>query len=151
LEYKAGSHPPFDNQKNKGENMLPKILSPVLLALVLVIATACSPAKPINLTAADKGSQVKVKVGEQIVITLDSNPSTGFTWEAKDLDTTLFEQVGDPTFNSSNPGLVGSVGTLTVTFKAVKAGTASLLLVYHRPWETGVDPVDTFTVSVTVK
>ncbi|HEY5271277.1 MAG TPA: protease inhibitor I42 family protein [Anaerolineales bacterium] len=131
--------------------MLHKILSPVLLAWVLVLATACSPTKPVTLTAADKGSQVEVKVGEQIVITLDGNPSTGYTWEAKDLDTTMFEQVGDSTFNSSNPGLVGSGGTLTLTFKALKAGSASLTLVYHRPWETGVDPTDTFAVTVTVK
>jgi inhibitor of cysteine peptidase len=135
----------------KGENMLSKIKSPVLLALVLLLAAACSPAKPVTLTAADKGSQVDVKAGEQIVITLDGNPSTGYTWEAKDLDSTMFEQVGDPAFISSNPSLVGSGGTLTLTFKALKAGTATLTLVYHRPWETGVDPMDTFVVTVTVK
>jgi inhibitor of cysteine peptidase len=118
---------------------------------MLISVAACSPTKPVTLTAADKGSQVEVKVGEQIVITLDGNPSTGYTWEAKDLDATMFEQVGDPTFNSSNPGLVGSGGTLTLTFKALKVGSASLTLVYHRPWETGVDPIDTFAVTVTVK
>ncbi len=132
--------------------MLRKILSLVTLAVMLILAAACgSPAKQINLTAADKDSQVEVKTGAQIIVTLDGNPSTGFTWEAKDLDTTMFEQVGDPTFNSSNPGLVGSGGTLTLTFTALKAGTAALTLVYHRPWETGVDPTDTFAVTVTVK
>lgn len=131
--------------------MLRKILSLVTLAVVLILVTACSSSKQANLTAADKGSQVEVKVGEQIVITLDGNPSTGYTWEAKDLDTTMFEQVGDPVFSSSNPGLVGSGGTLALTFKALKAGTVTLTLVYHRPWETGADPIDTFAVTVTVK
>jgi inhibitor of cysteine peptidase len=131
--------------------MLRKILSIVNLTILLILATACSPAKQVTLTAADNGGQVEVKVGEQIVITLDGNPSTGFTWEAKGLDTTTFEQVGNPTFNSSNPGLVGSGGTLTLTFKALKAGTATLTLVYHRPWETDVDPIGTFAVTVTVK
>jgi inhibitor of cysteine peptidase len=135
----------------KGENMFTKTLSLILLAVVLILATACSPAKQVNLTAADKGSQVEVRTGEEIVITLDSNPSTGFSWEAKDLDTTMFEQVGDPTYISSNPGLVGSGGTLTLTFKALKTGTATLTLIYHRPWETDVAPVDTFAVTVTVK
>ncbi|MBE3039303.1 MAG: protease inhibitor I42 family protein [Chloroflexi bacterium] len=128
-----------------------KILSLVTLAVVLILATACSPTKQANLTTADNGSQVEVKVGEQIFITLDGNPSTGYTWESKDLDTTMFEQVGDPAFSSSNPDLIGSGGTLTLTFKALKAGTAALTLVYHRPWETGVDPIDTFAVTVTVK
>jgi len=131
--------------------MFYKILSTAMLALVLVMATACSTAKQVSLTTADQGGKVEVKVGGLIVIKLDDNPSTGFTWEAKDLDTTMFEQVGDSTFISSNPGLVGSGGTLTITFKALKAGTASLTLIYHRPWETGVDPIDTFAVTVTEK
>jgi len=131
--------------------MLRKILSLVTPAVVLILVTACSPTKQVTLTAADKGGQAEVKVGEQIIIMLDGNPSTGYNWEAKDLDTTMFEQVGDPVFNSTNPGLVGSGGTLTLTFKALKAGTATLTLVYHRPWETGVDPIDTFAVTVTVK
>jgi len=132
--------------------MLRKILSLVTLAVVLFLAAACSsPAKQATLTAADNGSQVELKVGAQIVISLDGNPSTGFTWEAKDLDTAMFEQVGDPTFISSDPGLVGAGGTLILTFEALKAGAATLTLVYHRPWETGIDPIDTFAVTVTVK
>ncbi len=128
-----------------------KILFPSILAFVLFMVTACTPTKPVNLTAADKGSQVNVKVGDQIVVTLDGNPSTGYTWEAQGLDTTIFEQVGAATFVSSNPGQVGAGGSLTLTFKAMKTGTAALNLVYHRPWETGVDPLDTFAVTVTVK
>jgi inhibitor of cysteine peptidase len=128
-----------------------KTLPLVTLAVLFILVTACSSSKQVNLTAADKGGQVEVKVGGLIVITLDGNPSTGYNWEAKDLDTTMFEQVGDSTFISSNPGSVGSGGTLTLTFKALKAGTATLTLVYHRPWETGSDPIDTFAVTVTVK
>jgi len=128
-----------------------KTLSLLTLAMVFILATACSSTKHANLTAADKGGQVDVKVGEQIVIKLDGNPSTGYTWEAKDLDTSMFEQVGDTAFISSNPNLVGSGGTLTLTFKTLKAGTNTLTLVYHRPWETDVDPIDTFAVTVTVK
>lgn len=131
--------------------MLRKTLSLVTLTLGLIFITACSSSKQVNLTAADKNSQVDVKSGDKIVITLEGNPSTGYTWEVNDLNTTILEQVGDPVFSSSNPGLVGSVGSLTITFKALKAGTATLTLVYHRPWETGVDPIDTFAVTVTVR
>jgi inhibitor of cysteine peptidase len=131
--------------------MLRKFLRISMLGFMIILATACSPAKPVNLTAADKGSQVSVKVGGQIVITLDCNPSTGYTWEAQGLDATIFKQVGEATFVSSDPGMVGAGGTLSFTFKVLKAGTASLTLVYHRPWETGVDPLDTFSITVTVK
>jgi inhibitor of cysteine peptidase len=139
------------NGKKRRENMLPKIQFISILAILLIMATACSPAKPVNLTAADKGSQVSVKVGEQVAISLDGNPSTGYTWEAIGLDTAIFEQVGQATFISSNPGLVGAGGSMTLIFKAVKTGTAVLTLVYHRPWETGVTPLETFSVAITVK
>jgi inhibitor of cysteine peptidase len=126
-------------------------LSFFTLTLVLFVLTACNPSIQITLTSADNGNQVEVKQGGEIVINLDSNPSTGYSWEAQDLDGTMFEQVGDPVFASSNPDLVGSGGTLSLTFKTLKAGSATLNLVYHRAWETGVDPTDTFSVSVTVK
>ncbi len=113
--------------------------------------SACSPAKPVVLGAADNGSQVNVKVGESIIIKLESNPSTGYTWEPKDLDTAIFRLAGDPTFLSDDPGAVGSSGVLTLTFITIKAGTTSLKLAYQRPWETNVEPIDTFTIPVTVK
>lgn len=131
--------------------MFRKFLSLGFLAVVLIPVTACGSAKQMALTMGDNGSQVEIMVGGEISITLEGNPSTGYTWEANNFDTTMFESVGDPVFNSSNPGLVGSGGTLTLTFKALKAGTSTLSLIYHRPWETGVEPIDTFTVTVTVK
>jgi len=121
------------------------------LAAVLLLATACSSPRSVTLTDASNGGKVEVRNGGQIIIRLDGNPSTGYTWEAKDLDTTLFNQAGDPVFSSSSPGLVGSGGVLTLTFNALKAGSSQLTLIYHRPWETGVAPIHTFTVKVTVK
>lgn len=128
-----------------------KLLFSTLLIIIITLATGCSPSKPAILSAADNGSHINMRVGEQIVITLEDNPSTGYTWEAKDLDTGMFTIAGEPTFISSNPGQVGSGGTLTLSFKAEKPGTGSLTLVYRRPWETGVNPIKTFTVNVTVK
>jgi inhibitor of cysteine peptidase len=131
--------------------MLRKILTPVIIIIFLLLITGCAAKKQLSLTATDNGTRVEVKSGGEITITLDGNPSTGYTWEAQDLDKAMFEQVGDPVFISSNPGQVGSGGTLTVTFKSLKAGTATLTLIYHRPWEVGVDPLNTFSVMVTVK
>ena len=121
------------------------------IAAVLLLATACSSPRTVTLTGANNGGKVEVQDGGQIIIRLEGNPSTGYTWEAKDLDTSLFNQAGDPVFSSSSPGLVGSGGTLTLTFNALKAGSSQLILIYHRPWEIGVDPTNTFTVTVTIK
>jgi inhibitor of cysteine peptidase len=54
-------------------------------------------------------------------------------------------------FASSNPNLVGSGGSLTLTFRVLKTGPAALTLVYHRPWETNVAPLQTFSITATVK
>lgn len=121
-----------------------------ILLFSIMLLTACS-SQNTNLTLADRGTQVEIKEGLEITITLDGNPSTGYTWEVKDLDTDMFQQVGEPVFESSNPGMVGSGGTLTLTFKTLKVGTNSLTLIYHRPWETEVDPIDTYTVTIVVK
>jgi inhibitor of cysteine peptidase len=121
------------------------------LALIVILAAACTSPQTATLTNANNGGKVVVRVGGQIIINLDGNPSTGYTWEAKNLDTSLFKQAGDPAFSSSNPGVVGSGGTLTLTFNTLKAGTSTLLLIYHRPWETSVEPTNTFSISVTVK
>ena len=121
--------------RERMNDMSPKTL--LKIVFVLFMLTACgSPPRPVSLTAVDKGTQVNMQIGEQMTVTLDGNPSTGYTWEAKDLDTTMFQQVGDPVFISSNPGMVGSGGSLTLTFKALKAGKAVLTLIYHRPWKS---------------
>lgn len=117
---------------------------------ILLVLTACGPAR-ITLTASDNGGQIEVKTGDLMVIQLEGNPSTGYTWEAQNLDAAMFEMVGEPEFESDNPDLVGSGGTLTLTFKTLKAGTATLNLVYHRPWETDVEPLETFSITVTVE
>ena len=121
-----------------------------VLAIGLAMSSGCAP-KPIQLTAADNGRQVTLDTGGEFSVALTGNPTTGYTWEAKDLDTAFLQQVGAAQFKGDRPGVPGAGGTLTLTFKALKSGTAPLTLVYHRSWETNVKPADTFTVTVFVK
>jgi inhibitor of cysteine peptidase len=122
------------------------------VAIILLVVTACATHKTTtSLTATNNGSQVDLKLGDEIIITLDSNPSTGYTWEAVNLDATMFKSSGEPIFTRGDSTLVGSGGTLSLTFKTLKTGNSTLTLIYHRPWETGVSPINTFTVNVIVK
>jgi len=131
------------------------------LVAVTLLAAGCarpgsgpiqvSPPEQVNLSASDNGQKMTLFAGQELVIQLDGNPSTGYTWEAKDLDATMFQQVGDAVFSSSHPGLVGSGGSLTLTFRVLKTGPATLTLVYHRPWEKNVLPLNTFSITATVK
>jgi len=132
--------------------MVHRILFVIVLAAVLVPTAGCG-SKQIEVTSVDNGKNIKVKVGEQIVVVLEGNPSTGYIWEAKDLDASMIQQVGETEFKSSNsnPGFAGAGGTLTLKFRALKVGTTSLTLVYHRPWETDVKPLSSFTTIIAVK
>jgi inhibitor of cysteine peptidase len=130
--------------------IITRTLALVFIVFAMLLSSACTP-KRTQLTEAENGQTVEVNAGEQFSVTLEANPSTGYTWEAKDLDATQLEQVGEPGFKGSNPGLIGSGGRLTLTFKALQAGTTTLTLVYHRPWETDVEPASTYIVTLVVK
>ncbi len=123
-----------------------------MIILFALLLSACGRADP-ALTAKDAGKTVQVKVGQTIAITLDGNPSTGYTWEAENKDLKTLKLAGEPEFKSSNTdkNVVGAGGTLTLRFQAVAAGQETLTLVYHRPWETDVKPLQTYTVTVVVQ
>jgi inhibitor of cysteine peptidase len=128
------------------------------LAIVIILSTGCasqqfqvSPPEQVNLVASNNGQNVRLFAGQELIIQLDGNPTTGYTWETKNLDTKMFSQVGDVQFTSANPKLVGSGGTQTLTLKVLNTGTSTLTLIYHRPWEKDVQPLKTFSVTVTVK
>ena len=138
--------------------MIRHALFPTVLAAVLILSAGCgaqpvqvSPPEQVNLVASDNGGKVTLFAGQELIIQLSGNPSTGYILETKDLEASMFMQVGDTKFTSSNPNLVGSGGTQTLTLRILKTGTTTLTLVYHRPWETDVKPVNTFSVKVTVK
>jgi inhibitor of cysteine peptidase len=94
-----------------------------------------------------------LKVGQTLVITLASNPSTGYGWTVSGApDSAVLTQDGDITYTATNPDVVmpGSGGSETVRFTATAAGTTTVVLDYRRPWETDVPPVETVTIDVTV-
>jgi inhibitor of cysteine peptidase len=61
--------------------------------------------------------------------------------------------VGQPEYNATptSTQVVGSGGTTTFHFQAVKAGQTTIQLVYHRKFEQGVPPAQTMQLTVQVK
>lgn len=107
-----------------------------------------------TLTVKDNGSKVTLKTGDVLSITLDSNPSTGYSWKVSQNDPKVLLPLGDPQFSlGGKEPMPGAGGTETFQFKALAKGLTPLTLVYVRPWETSVTPTpnDTFSVTVTVE
>jgi len=76
---------------------------------------------------------VHVLVGEEFKISLESNPSTGYTWSlAESLPTWLV--LVDKTYIATNPGLPGGGGTEYWTFRATAPGSETLAFRYMQSW-----------------
>lgn len=122
----------------------------VVVFVVILLALAACSAPAAKLKLADSGSTLDLKSGQTFTVTLAGNPTTGYTWELKEIDPAVVELVGEPEYKSDS-ALIGSGGVFSYKFKTVAAGTSNLKLVYHRPWEEDVEPLEVFTVQVNVK
>jgi len=122
----------------------------VLASLLLAALTACGAANEVNLEAGDNGSQVELNTGQTLVISLEGNPTTGYTWEVAELDEAVLKQVGEVEFEQEDTGDVGVGGVQILRFESVSTGQTDLELVYHRSWEEDEEPLKTFSVQVVV-
>ena len=126
-----------------------------LIVLAEHLFEGIPPVEPeeVNVSEDDAGSQVELEQGQILVVTLESNPTTGYSWEVVETQESILEQMGEAEFKPSETGeppLVGAGGWEILRFKAISAGQTSFKLVYHRPWEEGVEPVKTFSIQVVV-
>jgi inhibitor of cysteine peptidase len=104
---------------------------------------------PTLLNATDNNTTINATTGEFLVVILEGNPTTGYTWEVTEpLDELVLQQIGG-IVDVPESDLMGAPSKQIATFEVVGAGDATIKMVYHRPWETDVEPVDTFTVNVT--
>jgi inhibitor of cysteine peptidase len=122
------------------------------LLLVLTIATGCGPQQQeIKASIDDAGREMQLKKGQTLVVTLEGNPTTGYSWEAAEpLDEQVLRQVGEAEFEQESEAL-GAGGVQILRFEAVNAGKMTLKLIYHRPWEEGVEPLETYSLQVVVR
>jgi predicted secreted protein len=126
-----------------------------LIVLAEHLFEGIPPVEPeeVNVDEKDADSQVELEQGQILVVTLESNPTTGYSWEVVETQESVLEQIGEAEFKPSQTGeppLVGAGGWEIFRFKAISAGQTSLKLVYHRPWEEGVEPLKTFSIQVAV-
>ena len=120
----------------------------VLLAILVLVAN-CRPSKEVKPDAGNNGSQIEIEQGQILVITLEANPTTGYTWEMIEGEEQILQQVGEIEFQPDSK-LIGAPGIQTLRLEAVNVGKITLKLIYHRPWEENVDPLETFSVQVVV-
>ncbi len=131
--------------------MKDKIAFPMLiLALsISIFAAGCSATAEVQISAEDAGSTIEIQTAQVLVITLASNPTTGYSWHVAELDESVLQLQGDPEFESESD-LAGAGGAEVLRFKALAGGETTLTLTYDRPWETDVEPLEIFNVQIVV-
>jgi inhibitor of cysteine peptidase len=136
------------------------------VAIIMVLSTlasaACSTDKPGEVSwevpidnfmnKPDHSDEIEVPAGDTFILTLGSNPTTGYEWDenATISDTGVLKQEKHE-FVEPDTDVVGAAGQEAWTFKALKKGTAKVSMEYSRPWEGGEKGEWTYDITVTVK
>ncbi|MBS3774205.1 MAG: protease inhibitor I42 family protein [Bacteroidales bacterium] len=96
--------------------------------------------------------QYKVNKGEEFVINLKTNPSTGYTWMIEEgLSDSLVILQGEeyvPDENPSGKPRLGSGGIKKWHFEAVKEGKTLLKFIYKRPGTEETSEIKQFQIMV---
>jgi inhibitor of cysteine peptidase len=103
------------------------------------------------LTERDSGTDIDLTANTLLIVKLNSNPSTGYSWTVTGDPSPLKLQKTSFRKNTNKSGAVGASGIATIQLSASSSGIATLTLVYRRSWEYNVPPMKTFTVRVNVR
>ena len=120
----------------------------IILMVVSVVNDMANASASIYLEKKDDGITVKLEPGDTLVITLDANPSTGYSWHVLEMDASILKAEKKEFQPRSN--LLGAPGMEILCFTGLRPGDTKLVLGYLRPWEKKVKPFATFSVIVKV-
>ena len=99
-----------------------------------VFPVKVTPAGEAQEAIPDALDQMVAEVGKAFTIPLESNPITGYSWQAE-FDPESLELVSEDF--TSDSALIGAGGIQTFEFMALKQGQVLVTMVYKRPWEDG--------------
>jgi inhibitor of cysteine peptidase len=119
------------------------------LLLSLILFSGCGGRGEMKISAEDNGGQVTFEVGQTLVLTLASNPTTGYEWEVAEIDEAILKESYHE-YKADWPVLIGSGGKDIWHFRAEAEGRTTLTLNYRRSWEEA-EPIQTFSLEVVVR
>lgn len=103
----------------------------------------------LRLTSTDSGDTIELdRPGAIVEIALESNPSTGYSWQIIDSDSTTLMLVRE-LFEPGDEEMPGAPGIQRLFFEARAPGTTHLKLGYMRVWES-LPPLQIFDIGFIV-
>ena len=96
---------------------------------------------------------VELTVGQKAVVSLWSNPTTGYSWseQAAIQNSTLVRQLDHKFVAPTDSKVVGAAGTEVWAFQAAATGETTVTLQYGRPWSGGEKAAYTLVLIVSVR
>ena len=122
----------------------------VAVVVIFLVAGCAGGDKPCTNPA----QTISTSANQEFTITLASNPTTGYGWQAS-YDETMVELVESkykiPEMEKHErvkQGIAGSGGVELFRFKALTTGKTEITLVYKRPWQEEFLYQEVFTVNI---
>jgi predicted secreted protein len=104
----------------------------------------------VELTDANSGETVYLKVGDVVTVNLPVNASTGYSWGITDLNDAVAKHLGTVYNSECDENLVGCGGGEDWEFQAAAEGETYLEMVYYRIWLGEDSAVKEFTLNIVV-
>lgn len=115
------------------ERIMDIYMKKLLFSISLVNLFALANNKPEEL--------ISLKRGNSTIISLPSNPTTGYSWSLNSKNTrNTIVGIKELPYKPDNTGLIGSGGVQSWEVTGKKRGNAHIRFDYKRPWEKGVAP-----------
>ncbi len=125
----------------------------IMAVLLVFTALLTSSVYADKTSGSQENVPIEVNVGEDFTITLDANPSTGYSWSlSKPLDKEVVTLVSNNYLTpKTEKNKVGQGGKSVWKFKGAGAGKAVITLEYKRSWEKGKPPAEKKSYFILVK
>lgn len=106
-----------------------------LFLLLAALASCGGDAARTVLDASDSGSEVLLDTGDQFQVDLESNPSTGYSWNLDLRSAANIVTLQSSGYSPAVTEQVGAPGIETFVFEATEPGAAIIRLEYVRPFD----------------
>ncbi len=113
------------------------------------LAILLAAVRVMNVDERSNGRVIETKVRTTIVVQLDAQFGTGYSWAVESSGATL--KLIDSTVarvKEAGSAAVGARERQVFRFRVMKKGRAAIRLVYKRPWEKESPPAKTFSLTV---
>jgi inhibitor of cysteine peptidase len=117
-----------------------------LILFVLPVNTFAKEAKNVS-----HDEIIQARVGEEVVITLESNRTTGFQWQLASPVDKDYLVISGLKYVVPKSKLLGGPGKEEWSFKVLKAGSTTVCFHYVRPWEKKSKPAKVRTIVIIIK